>query len=255
MTPLLADAAALLAGVALLAGTTSRRERIAHRLRRVVPAPSRAPGPVARTRGQPTRRAVAAATGLGVALSVAFTLGGLGGAATGATAGVVVDRVVSRLPNDAARARRAHLLVDLPLGLDLVAACLVAGAPLVRALEVTSQAVGGPLGDELAVVARALRLGGSPQQACARLRSPDAPSALAAVARAFGRADESGSRLATQLLALADRERDAAHGRALDAARRVGVAAVAPLGACFLPAFVVLGVVPVVVGAARHVLP
>jgi hypothetical protein len=32
------------------------------------------------------------------------------------------------------------------------------------------------------------------------------------------------------------------------AARRVGVLVVAPLGLCFLPAFVLLGVVPVVLG-------
>lgn len=34
------------------------------------------------------------------------------------------------------------------------------------------------------------------------------------------------------------------------APRRVGVLAVAPLGLCFLPAFVLLGIVPVVVGLA-----
>ena len=38
------------------------------------------------------------------------------------------------------------------------------------------------------------------------------------------------------------------------AARRVGVLAVAPLGLCFLPAFVLLGVVPVVVGLAGPLL-
>jgi len=38
------------------------------------------------------------------------------------------------------------------------------------------------------------------------------------------------------------------------AARKVGVLAVAPLGLCFLPAFVCLGIVPVVVGLASQVL-
>jgi hypothetical protein len=38
------------------------------------------------------------------------------------------------------------------------------------------------------------------------------------------------------------------------AARRVGVLAVAPLGLCFLPAFLLLGVVPVVVGLAGPLL-
>ncbi|HMA46649.1 MAG TPA: type II secretion system F family protein [Frankiaceae bacterium] len=129
------------------------------------------------------------------------------------------------------------------------------GRPVGAGARGRGEAVGGPLGDELAVVAYALRLGGAPAQACARWRLPGAPPTLAAAARAFGRADESGSRLAGQLLALADRERATAHARALETARQVGTAAVAPLGVCFLPAFVVLGIVPVVVGAARHVLP
>ncbi len=49
------------------------------------------------------------------------------------------------------------------------------------------------------------------------------------------------ARLAAE--ARADR---AARGQA--AAERAGVLAVAPLGLCFLPAFVLLGVVPVVAG-------
>ncbi|MDQ3055153.1 MAG: type II secretion system protein F, partial [Actinomycetota bacterium] len=36
-------------------------------------------------------------------------------------------------------------------------------------------------------------------------------------------------------------------------AQRAGVALMAPLGLCFLPAFVCLGVVPVVVGIASRV--
>jgi hypothetical protein len=38
------------------------------------------------------------------------------------------------------------------------------------------------------------------------------------------------------------------------AARAVAVRAAAPLGLCFLPAFVLLGVVPTVLGLARGVL-
>jgi pilus assembly protein TadC len=38
-------------------------------------------------------------------------------------------------------------------------------------------------------------------------------------------------------------------------AQRAGVLIAAPLGLCFLPAFLVLGVVPVVIGLAGEVLP
>jgi hypothetical protein len=41
---------------------------------------------------------------------------------------------------------------------------------------------------------------------------------------------------------------------ATEAARSAGVRAVAPLGLCFLPAFVLVGVVPTVVGLATAAL-
>lgn len=232
MTPLLGAPAVLLAAAALLTGATSRRERSRRRLRRVVMVASHAVVSAGSTRRRPVRRragrrAVAGCVGVGVALVAASVLNAAGGAVVGAAAGIAGGRIVGRLPNGGTPAR---VLADLPLGLDLVAACLAAGAPLVRALEVATEAVGGPLGDELAVVAHALRLGGGPEQACARWRSPDAAPTLAAAARAFGRADESGSRLAGQLFALADRERRTAHARALETARQVGIAAVAPWG-------------------------
>ena len=40
----------------------------------------------------------------------------------------------------------------------------------------------------------------------------------------------------------------------MERARRAGVQAVGPLAACFLPAFVLVGVVPVVVGVAQALL-
>jgi len=62
------------------------------------------------------------------------------------------------------------------------------------------------------------------------------------------RASLSGASPAPMLDALAvdQRERQRLAGEA--AARRAGVAMVAPLGLCFLPAFVLLGVVPLVAG-------
>ncbi|MCU1692975.1 MAG: hypothetical protein JWM64_2066, partial [Frankiales bacterium] len=53
---------------------------------------------------------------------------------------------------------------------------------------------------------------------------------------------------------LAAEARASATARAEQRARRAGVLAVAPLGLCFLPAFVLLGVVPVVVGLAGPLL-
>ena len=44
------------------------------------------------------------------------------------------------------------------------------------------------------------------------------------------------------------------HVRALEAAARLGVRLVLPLGLCYLPAFVLVGLVPVIVSMAAGVL-
>ena len=59
---------------------------------------------------------------------------------------------------------------------------------------------------------------------------------------------------AAKITELADDVRRRAHDDALAAAERAGVAISGPLGLCFLPAFICLGIVPVVVGLASTVL-
>ena len=68
------------------------------------------------------------------------------------------------------------------------------------------------------------------------------------------RSARAGSSLAGGLAELADDVRRRAHDDALAAAERAGVAISGPLGLCFLPAFICLGIVPVVVGLASSVL-
>ena len=68
------------------------------------------------------------------------------------------------------------------------------------------------------------------------------------------RASTTGAPLAATVMAVADDERERARWDAEAAARRAGVRAVGPLAACFLPAFVLIGVVPVVAGVAATVL-
>jgi pilus assembly protein TadC len=55
------------------------------------------------------------------------------------------------------------------------------------------------------------------------------------------------------LHALAEDSRSAARAATETAVRRAGVWVLAPLGLCFLPAFVCLGVVPLVLGIAGEV--
>ncbi|WP_307874535.1 type II secretion system F family protein [Frankia nepalensis] len=184
-------------------------------------------------------------------------------------AGAAAPLVGAALPADPYRRRRARLLADLPLALDLIAACLAAGATTPAALAATAAGIGGPLGTELAAAARGLRLGASVPQATARLlaagtappgrldalwrragvRRSGPARPLVAAALALGRVENSGARLAETLARIAARARAQAHDEAIGAARRAGVAAVAPLGLCFLPAFLLLGVVPTVLGS------
>ncbi|MET9872445.1 type II secretion system F family protein, partial [Streptomyces sp. NPDC006386] len=113
------------------------------------------------------------------------------------------------------------------------------------------EALGGPVGDALARGAAEVRLGGEPGAAWRRLAAvPDAGG----LARLLERADVSGLPAAAPVARLAAEAR-ADWGRAATArARRAGVMVSAPVGLCFLPAFVAVGVLPVVIGLAGGVL-
>ncbi len=206
--------------------------------------PSRLP----RRDGRLTTRAAAA--GLGVA--VALVVGGAVGAAVGVAVAVAAGRLIPRLETAGARRRRQDRATDLPLTLDLLGVCLRAGMPLVAALETVADALPGPFSDDLHVVAGLQRLGAPPATAWAELTS-DAD--LAPVARAVARSAESGSRLAAAFDRLAADRRSALVSAGLARARSAGVVAMAPLGLCFLPAFVSLGIVPIVLSLFGEVLP
>jgi pilus assembly protein TadC len=78
--------------------------------------------------------------------------------------------------------------------------------------------------------------------------------AVSAVGRTFIRAAEHGTPAAEHIGRLADELRSAARAESTARLRAAGVQALAPLGACFLPAFVLLAVVPMVVGVAAGLL-
>lgn len=194
--------------------------------------------------------AACALTGIAVALVLPTPVGLLLGAAV-AVAG---PRAISRLEPRSARQQREQLLAELPLALDLLASCLAGGAPLLAAAGAVAAALAGPVGSRLAAVAVALDVGSPPGQAWALLAGPDPDDPLAPAARALARAADGGAPVAQAVSRLAADARAEAAAHAEEAARRVGVLAVAPLGLCFLPAFVLLGVVPVVVGLAAPLL-
>ncbi|WP_128375342.1 type II secretion system F family protein [Streptomyces cavernae] len=147
---------------------------------------------------------------------------------------------------DTARAAR-----QLPLAADLLAACIAAGASPVVAAQAVGEALGGPVGERLARGAAEVRLGGEPAEAWRRLAAVPGAGALA---RLLERAGDSGVPAAVPVGRIASEAR-AEWGRVATArARRAAVMVTAPVGLCFLPAFIAVGVVPVVIGLAGGVL-
>ena len=151
----------------------------------------------------------------------------------------------------AARRRRAEVRAALPVAADLLAACLSSGAPPTEALATVADSTTGPLADRLRSASSALRLGADGRDVWGP-EHPDDP--LAPLVRGFVRSNETGARLAETVAAVADEQRRAARWSAEAAARRAGVLAVGPLAVCFLPAFVLIGVVPVILAVAGEVL-
>jgi pilus assembly protein TadC len=132
-----------------------------------------------------------------------------------------------------------------------LAACLHAGAGAEEALASVAETLGGPLQDPLSRVVLALRAGSDAAEAW---ELSEALAPLSPVARAFVRASRSGAPLAATMSAVADEQRRVRRWQAEAAARKAGVLAVAPLVLCFLPAFILIGVVPVIVGVATEAL-
>ena len=141
------------------------------------------------------------------------------------------------------RRRAEGLARQAPLTVDLVAACLASGAPPEVAVEAAARAVGAPTCEVLLPAVAALRLGADPGSVWDEVARVDG---LAALARAFARSQHSGAALSDLLPRVADEVRAAARARAEARIRTAAVRLTAPLGAALLPAFVLLGVVPVV---------
>jgi pilus assembly protein TadC len=236
-------ALAFLAGVLLLWPSPAARR--AARVRSLVGipaevAPAAAPAAVPVQAGR--RLLLPAAAGVALALLV----GGPLGAVAGLTAGVLADRLAGRAGET--DPGEAVVAAEVPVACDLLAVCLAAGLPVGAALGAVATALPGPAGDALALVAGRMRLGAAPRAAWTGI-----PTGLAGLGRVLVRAGESGAAAVPALRVLAADARQTARSDAEAAVRRAGVWVLAPLGACFLPAFVCLGIAPMVIGIAGQV--
>ncbi len=130
--------------------------------------------------------------------------------------------------------------VDVAVLLDLAAAALAAGAAVPGALVSLGEAVGGAQGPALRRAGSALLLGAPWSEAWSAV-----PAGLRAVGEALEPAWVDGVPAGPLLTRAADHVRADRDRAAHEAAARLGVRLVLPLGLCLLPAFVLLGLVPV----------
>lgn len=177
------------------------------------------------------------------AFGVSLLVGGPAGWVAGAAAGVIVWRVVGGLEPAAVRRRREALERGLPHVVDLLACCLSAGASPMAAVDLVARTVAAPMSDELDVVARRLQLGVEPVRVWRELRAHPQWGPLG---RSLAQASETGASVSEAMHRLAEDLRRAMRSEVEARARGVGVRAAAPLGLCLLPAFVLVGVVPLV---------
>ena len=140
----------------------------------------------------------------------------------------------------------------MPLAAELLAAAMSAGAPPDRAAETVGRAIGGPLGAVLGSAAAALRTGAEPAAAWAALHGDPT---LRPLGRALAGAISRGSSPAATLDRVAKDARERLRWVAEANARSLGARAAAPLGLCFLPAFVLVGIVPLIATVGLPLLP
>lgn len=180
-------------------------------------------------------------SGIGAATLVS---GPLGLPAAGLAA-VAVWTVVGRAEEPAVRAEREAVSRDLPAVVTLLAAALRSGADPVEAVAVVAEALPGPASARLAAVSSRLRLGGDPGVVWAELARD---GELAVLGRTMARAHLTGSPVVSAVERLANDLAHASRAEAEDRARAIGVKAAVPLGLCLLPAFVLIGIIPLVAG-------
>ncbi|MGH4026812.1 MAG: type II secretion system F family protein, partial [Pseudonocardiaceae bacterium] len=130
---------------------------------------------------------------------------------------------------------------------DLLAACLHAGMAVPGAVRAVADGLEGPAGPALRRTAELLALGADTEQAWRPALDCPATARLARAARRSGR---SGTALAQSLSRLAVAQRAEVSAQSEAGAQRAGVLIAGPLGLCFLPAFLAIGVIPVVLGLA-----
>ncbi len=178
-----------------------------------------------------------------------------------AGAGPSTARARAAIPILKARPRRRSPSGQDPLAvassLDVLAVCLTAGMAVPAAAVATAASAPPWLAEILCRAADLLSLGADPAAAWSAppgLLGSSIDAHADALLRLARRSASSGAALAEGVAELAAQSRHDAEHAADATAERAAVLIAGPLGLCFLPAFVCLGITPVVAGLAGEVL-
>lgn len=235
---MIALAAVMIAGAVFVIIPPTPEPRL-HRLMRTAGTP--------RARLSPGQRGIAAALVAAIASLAVF--GFMPGVPMAVIALVVMPRLLGRLETAESRRAREALDRQLPDALDVLTSLLESGAPATTALRAVGHALGPPIGPEFERVSRALGLGADPAQAWGSTHPSLRPLAAAMI-----RSAETGAPMALVIAGVSSDARREHRSRVEIAARSAGVKAVAPLAACFLPAFFLMGVAPIIASFVEQLL-
>ncbi len=179
---------------------------------------------------------------VGGALAVVMVVGSATGLVVAIVVAFIIDRGAQRSSARPERALAARRVLELPIAIEVLASCLAIGATQEQALRAVSNGLAGSLEEDFRRVSGALGVGADVAEAWSLVPEPD----LRPLGVLLARAHTTGAAVAPQLWMLADQNRQLARVVAMDGARTLGVRSTGPLGLCFLPSFVLVAVVPLV---------
>jgi len=152
--------------------------------------------------------------------------------------------LVRRAPTETVK--QQHLMArEFPLVLNFLALVVESGAPVRVAARVVSQVADGPNAERLRGVLARCDVGFTDAEAWRTLT--DDP-VWGDVAREMARCVDSGAAVGDVLRSASVQAAKDQAAEATTRARKVGVSSTLPLVACFLPAFLLVGVVPIIGG-------
>lgn len=147
---------------------------------------------------------------------------------------------ISRL----AKQRQLQIQRDLPETIDLMAISVQAGMGLEAAVELASQSLPGPLGDELHRLLQEIQLGSSRKEALHHLRDRTQVSELSSFCLALIQADSIGSPIAEVLQSNSARMRLSRRQAAREKAAKLPVKLLLPMMVFIFPALFVVVIGP-----------